>query len=277
VSAVYGLLHIGSGSVDAVFISFCVGLGFAGVVARTGSLLGISLAHGLANIVLHVVLPLVALIGVSPVTRTAAPMAELPADTGERVSEPRFLVLEPGGSGWQTWYQDPQGSAWPSADGSYHLLVQQPEHFVAVGAPLPNPVTDVAVRATFRKLGGPPGGGYGLIVRDQQLGPRESGSQRGWYYLLAVSDAGAVGIWRREGGRWRDLQPWTPTPAVQSGEGANQLEVEASGPRLTLRVNGISVANWEQTLALAGGVGVYVGGGAGSEVRLEDFLVQVPR
>jgi uncharacterized protein len=62
-SAVYALLHVGSGSVDAAFMAFCVGLAFAGVVARTGSLLGVSLAHSLANLVLHVVLPRLAAIG----------------------------------------------------------------------------------------------------------------------------------------------------------------------------------------------------------------------
>jgi len=34
---------------------------------------------------------------------------------------------------------------------------------VAIGAPLVNVPKDVTVSATFRKLAGPPGGGYGII------------------------------------------------------------------------------------------------------------------
>jgi hypothetical protein len=179
-------------------------------------------------------------------------------------------------TGWQTWYQDPHGSAWPSSDGGYHLLVQQPERFVAVSAPLPGPVSDVVVRATFRKLSGPAGSGYGVIVRDQQAGPRTSGSQTGWFYLVEVSDAGGVGMWRREGSRWRDLQPWTATSAVRPGEAANQLEVEARGPLLSVRVNRMKVTEWSRAQVRPGGVGVFVDGAAGSEVRLEDFSVQTP-
>ncbi|MDQ6670660.1 MAG: DUF1080 domain-containing protein, partial [Chloroflexota bacterium] len=57
---------------------------------------------------------------------------------------------------------------------------------------------------------------------------------------------------------------------------ANQLEVTAIGPRLTLRVNGVTVADWDQAQLVAGGVGVFVGGGVGTDVRLEDLVVEVP-
>jgi hypothetical protein len=113
-------------------------------------------------------------------------------------------------------------------------------------------------------------------VRDQGPAPRDGRSQEGWYYLLEASDAGTVGIWRRTGRGWQDVLPWTHAAAVQTGEATNQLEVTVSGPRLTLWVNGVAVASWDQAAEGAGQVGVFVGGGVGTHLRLEDFLVGVP-
>jgi membrane protease YdiL (CAAX protease family) len=60
VSAVFAALHIGYLSAPDVAFVFSVGLAFAWLVMRTGSLLGVTLAHGLTNIALYLVLPLVA-------------------------------------------------------------------------------------------------------------------------------------------------------------------------------------------------------------------------
>ena len=67
------------------------------------------------------------------------------------------------------WPDDAHGSAWLASDG-YRLSARQPAHFVAVRAPLDGVFADVIVGATFRKVGGPPGGGYGLILDDQGVG-----------------------------------------------------------------------------------------------------------
>jgi membrane protease YdiL (CAAX protease family) len=58
-SLLFGVLHIGYWSpVDVVFV-FGVALYFAAVVRWTGTLLGVTLAHGLTNVMLFVVLPLI--------------------------------------------------------------------------------------------------------------------------------------------------------------------------------------------------------------------------
>ncbi|MFO7166520.1 MAG: CPBP family intramembrane glutamic endopeptidase [Chloroflexota bacterium] len=57
VALLFAALHIGYLSVlDAVFV-FAVGLLFAYIVLRSGSILGVTLAHGLTNIMLFLVLP----------------------------------------------------------------------------------------------------------------------------------------------------------------------------------------------------------------------------
>ena len=68
VSALFAVLHIGYRSVwDVVFV-FMVALFFGVMVARTGSLLGVTLAHGLTNISLYLVIPFLMNVTTNPVT-----------------------------------------------------------------------------------------------------------------------------------------------------------------------------------------------------------------
>ena len=57
VAAIFAALHIGYLSVLDVAFVFAVALFFALIVKRTGSLLGVTLSHGLTNITLYLVLP----------------------------------------------------------------------------------------------------------------------------------------------------------------------------------------------------------------------------
>jgi hypothetical protein len=173
------------------------------------------------------------------------------------------------------WPSDPRSTAWP-VQGGYRLSAREPGRFVAVGAPLARPVADVVVTATFRKVGGPPGGGYGLIVRDRGPGPRDGRNQAGRYYVFEVGDRGEVGAWRREGDRWADLVPWAPSAAVRPGGMANELEARAAGERLTFLVNGERVTSVDEPEPQPGAVGLFVGGD-GNEVLVERLLVAIPR
>jgi hypothetical protein len=131
------------------------------------------------------------------------------------------------------------------------------------------------VTAAFRKVGGPPGGGYGIIVRDQGPGPRDGIEQGGWYYVLAAGDRGEVGVWRREGERWVDLFPWTPSEAVRPGGEPNELTARAIGRNLAFFVNGVQVAGLADVVLAEGSVGLFAGGDL-NEVLIERFAVQVP-
>lgn len=57
ISALFAVLHIGYASVPDVLLVFAVGLGFSLVVERTHSILGVTLAHAIANISLYLILP----------------------------------------------------------------------------------------------------------------------------------------------------------------------------------------------------------------------------
>ena len=57
VSTLFAIMHMGVHSwLDVAFV-FGVAMFFAGVVKRTGSLFGVSLAHGITNVILFLVIP----------------------------------------------------------------------------------------------------------------------------------------------------------------------------------------------------------------------------
>jgi hypothetical protein len=170
-----------------------------------------------------------------------------------------------------SWPSNPEGTAW-YAGGEYHLLARQPGRFVAIGAPTTTPLRDVTVSARFRKVGGPPGGGYGIIVRDREPSNRNGVSQEGHFYVLEAGDKGEYGIWRREQNSWIDLVAWTPTSAVRQGEANNELRVVASGERLRFLINGAEVGSVNDATLRDGGVGIFVGGDF-NEVVVEHFSV----
>jgi hypothetical protein len=169
------------------------------------------------------------------------------------------------------WPNDPRGVA-RRVEGGYRLTARFDNHIVAISAPVESPLRDVLVGATFRKLGGPSGGAYGLLLRDRGPGPRDGRNQAGRYYAAQVDDRGEVGIWRRELDRWLELVPWARSPAVRPGEATNDLIFEIVGGRLTLVVNGRSAASAHDAVLDNGGIGLCVCGN-GNDVLVERFVV----
>jgi hypothetical protein len=170
------------------------------------------------------------------------------------------------------WPSDPGGAA-RIVGGSYRLRAGVSNQFLGIRAPLQQPPSDLEVTARFRKIAGPAGGGYGVIVREQ--GPPGAAflSQTGQFYVLEVSDRGEVGIWRRDGDEWIGLLSWTSSDAVRPGLEPNELAARAFGDRLTLVVNGITVRELTDGTLRGGNVGLFVGGD-GNEVEAEQFTVR---
>ncbi len=205
-------------------------------------------------------------------SRASEPPAGEPPPTAPLPSS-RVLLDEEFADNRMRWPDDSHSTAWISGPG-YRLVPREPGRFVAVNAPIPVPLGDVVVSATFHKLGGPPGGGYGLIVRDQHTSPGDGVAQGGQFYVLEVSDRGDVGVWRRDSDRWADLLTWTPSEAARQGTQANTLEVWAIGQRLTLFLNGVQVASQMDAALPTGGIGVFAGGD-GNDVQVDRLSVRV--
>lgn len=207
--------------------------------------------------------------GPARVVREASPA---PASTRVLLDEP-FRV---GSASAGRWPSEGDGPVWLASEGGYRLSVRRPGQFVAVAAPVEGRFADVSVVGTLRKMGGPAGGGYGLVVRDQAPAGRTGTQQDGRFYVFEVGDRGQVGAWRRDEDRWIELLPWTDAAAVRPGVAPNELRVRAIGSRLTFTVNGVQVFSVEDGALAAGSVGVFAGGDQ-NEVLLERLLVEAPR
>jgi multidrug efflux pump subunit AcrA (membrane-fusion protein) len=215
-----------------------------------------------------------------PVQASAAATPVAPGAAGDRpgLDQPgsngsEILLDENFADNDRQWPTNPRGAAWWSG-GIYNML-SATDQFVAVGAPLSQPLADVTVTATFRKVGGPAGGGYGIIVRDQDPSSHDGTNQSGDFYAVEAGDEGTVGIWRRAGGEWVDIVPWTKSDVVRAGTEENTLSVEAAGDQLIFTVNGTEVTRASDAKLAKGGVGVFVGGDADA-VALTHFLVETP-
>ena len=173
------------------------------------------------------------------------------------------------------WPHDPLITA-RRVDGGYRITPRGDTDFAAIGAPLGEAFRDVVVGATFRKLGGPENGVYGVLLRDGGPTPRDGRNQTGRFYLGQVDGRGAVSIWRREQELWFELVPWRESSAVRSGDASNDVSFETVGGRLTLSVNGETAAITDDAVLDQGRVGLFVAGG-GNDVLVERFVVHALR
>jgi hypothetical protein len=202
-------------------------------------------------------------------------VAPPPAAVPVPASELRMLLDEAYAPGPQAWPGAPDATVW-RGNGAFRLRASQPEHFVAVGIPGTSNLTDAIVTASFHKMDGPAGGGYGLILRDQGPGPRDGLNQDGRFYVFEAGDQGKFGIWLRELDHWVDLLTWTPSGAIHQGTGSNELTVTATGDTMSFLINGIPVASQVDPLLHHGAVSLFTGGD-GNEVAVEHITVRVPR
>jgi hypothetical protein len=175
-----------------------------------------------------------------------------------------LLDFTPDRASGLSWPNQRQGVGWFDTDG-YHLAARNQGQFVAIGVLENQQVQDVQLSATFRKRGGPAGGGYGLVVADEGPGPRDGLNQHGNYVVFEVGDKGEVGVWRREDDQWVDIQAWTPCGAVRQGSGENTLALRVSGGEVAFSVNGSDVP-LPPTFLAAGGIGLFLGGDANEAV-----------
>ena len=190
-------------------------------------------------------------------------------------SIPRVLFAEAMLSPLASWPDDPGGNAWFDADNAYHLYAREPGRFVATGVPLSQSVTNGMLTAQFRKVGGPAGGGYGLIVRHQGAASELDGrNQAGRYLVLEIGDRGDVGIWERNQTRWIDVFSWSHSEAVRPGEEPNALFVTLRDGKVRFEVNGALVTDVTyDAMPSSGGVGIFAGGDL-NEVALEWLRIE---
>lgn len=129
VAIIFAVLHVGYLSVLDVLFVFVVGLYFAWVTLKTGSILGATLAHGITNILLFLVIPFLGITALGPAsgpaslpgvlptrTHTAAPTVELATPTATApppATEPAYVRPEgtPTSDIWSAPFPEPVSPA----------------------------------------------------------------------------------------------------------------------------------------------------------------------
>ena len=218
------------------------------------------------------------IISVQDLAASGAPKQTPPAQPTPNVAPTVNSILfdAPVTSPVTGWTNDPAGTAWFGVDG-YRLYARDAGRFVATAIPLGRPVQDISISAAFHKIGGPVGGGYGFILRDQSpSGDRDGRNQSGRYLVAEVGDRGDIGVWQRDDTHWIDIVPWQRSEAVHTDRASNSLAVTARGSRIVFDVNGQTVADLTyDKLPDSGGVGIFVGGDL-NEVTLERLRIANP-
>ena len=210
-----------------------------------------------------------------PATPMPAPTRAVRAASTPTPQIARIFYAERFNDPLPSWPNNPDGTAWFADDTQYHLFARDPGQFVSIGVPLPRPLNDARVAGQFRKVGGPPGGGYGFVFRDQAApGERDGRNQGGRYLVVEVGDQGDIGVWQRDETHWVDLLPWTHSDAVRPDQDSNLLLLTTRGSTLRFEVNGELAAELNfDGLPYGGGVGIFVGGDL-NEVALEWLRIE---
>jgi hypothetical protein len=96
VAVVFAVLHLGYKSVSDVAFVFAVGLLFGWLVARTRSLLGVTLSHGITNITLYLVLPFLGIAAAATPGTGVQNIEELTHNISREVQHIQALWQDPG-------------------------------------------------------------------------------------------------------------------------------------------------------------------------------------
>jgi hypothetical protein len=94
VAVVFAVLHLGYKSISDVAFVFVVGLLFGWLVARTRSLLGVTLAHGITNITLYLVVPFLGIAAAATPGTGVQNVQELTQDISREIQH--IQALRPG-------------------------------------------------------------------------------------------------------------------------------------------------------------------------------------
>lgn len=161
-------------------------------------------------------------------------------------------------SAWADDFSDP-ASGWQaesdtSAEVGYHegvmrILVRASNQLAWASAGRDFSDFRLAVDAT--QVAGPDDNEYGVLVRMRDAEH---------FYRFSISGDGYYAVSRYDGGEWVALgDDWTPSEAIRPGAVANHLEVVCQGATMTFAVNGVQLAQVEDSSYSRGDIGLYAG------------------
>jgi hypothetical protein len=199
----------------------------------------------------------------APTRPPGPPPTSVVVPLGEIVLEEDFA--DPGG-GWLQNADEFTTHAYD--DGAYRIAVHQPNYDAWAYAGLD--LTDARLSVQAEAFAGPADRAFGLICRLQDDHN---------YYAAYVTADGWAALFRKQNDDFVSLLPgdWVETDAVRASD-RNDLGLDCLGDRLLLSVNGVVVAQAEDSTFARGDVGLLAAtfDEAGANVRFDNFVVREP-
>lgn len=156
-------------------------------------------------------------------------------------------------------------------DGAYRILVNTTNTDIWANPDLDFDFTDTRIFVDATAGGGDDDNDFGLICRYQD--------DKNFYFFLISSD-GYYGI-----GKVSDnvqqlvgLESMLPSEVIRQGKLTNQLQADCIGSTLRLHVNGVLLAEVEDSDFTSGNVGLMAGSFAtpGTDIHFDNFVVRKP-
>ncbi|NWF67638.1 MAG: hypothetical protein HXY40_00990 [Chloroflexi bacterium] len=193
------------------------------------------------------------------VVAACQPLARQPAQTfslGALVLRETFDDA----SDWETWrYADIRLRV---ENGGFRITAGQQGYVWSLNDQVH---TDVVIEAHTRQLSAHLNNGYGVLCR-----ARDNGD--GYYFL--ISGDGYYSIRRGAGRAVQPLVEWEASAAIQQGMSANDLRAVCIGRYLALYVNGLFVAEYEDTAYTQGYPGLTAAAERGDvDVTFDDVMI----
>ncbi len=154
-------------------------------------------------------------------------------------------------------------------DGAYRIFVNQPN--VDIWSKPGKSFQDVRIEVNAFKVGGERDNRFGVLCRaiDDDS-----------FYTFIISSDGYYGIGLIDGQDYQliGMDALQPSDAIRLGSASNHIRADCVGDTLTLTVNGVQLAQVQDTRFPLGDVGLIAGTYAtpGTDIRFDDFVVYQP-
>jgi hypothetical protein len=170
-------------------------------------------------------------------------------------------------SGWDTWIKDGSGIAYEN--GGLRILVNQPQYdYWSMSS---KKLIDSRIEADATLMGGPTDNNYGLVCRfNENLS----------YYAFLISSDGYYGVIRLIEGQSTVFGSghMEYSTVILQGLVSNHIRADCIGDRLTLYVNGIQLAEYQDSILKEGEAGVIAGTytNPGTDILFDNFFILQP-
>lgn len=158
---------------------------------------------------------------------------------------------------------------WGAVSGEYRFLMKQTNSWGWKSEGIQEGDALFAVDVRRAAAGS---GAYGLVFGANSL---DNGQQ---FYAFLINPAGYWGLYRHtESGDWIELNPFTFSPLLRSGDGTNHLSIVRSGPLIAVFANGLPLAGSFSDAAFTGagyaGLIAWSNETSGLEARFDNYSV----